>query len=443
MNLLVSNFKIYSKNQGFIMYLKNTSWLFGEKILRMTIGIFVAIWIARYLGPNQFGLLSYAISFVGLFTAISTLGLDNIIVRELVKNNFNRDSLLGTAFYLRLFGATLVLFFLVIALQISSINYETKYLIYIIASSTIFQSFNVIDFYFQSKIISKYIVYANVITFFISSILKVIFILNEASLITFAYLMLFDSFLVACGYLYYYHSKQLSINKWAFDMNIAIALIKDSWPLIFSGIIVSLYMKIDQVMIKEMLDNKAVGQYAAAVKLSEAWYFIPAVIATSLFPAILNAKKQSIELYYSRLQNLYDLMFWIAFMIALPMTFLSDWIINLLYGKEYYQAGAVLMIHIWTGLFVFLGVASSNWFLTENLQTFSLYRTIAGAIINISLNFILIPLYSIYGAAVASLIAQFIASYAFNAFNKKTIITFKLQTNSILLPLRLFGIKYE
>jgi O-antigen/teichoic acid export membrane protein len=224
--------------------------------------------------------------------------------------------------------------------------------------------------------------------------------------------------------------------------DIAISLLKDSWPLILSGVVISVYMKIDQVMIKEMMNNEAVGQYSAALRLSEVWYFIPMVIANSLFPAIINAKNQSEKLYYDRLQKLYDFMTWMAIFIALPMTFLSDWLINLLFGEEYHQAGNVLMIHIWASVFVFLGVASSKWFISENLQKYSFYRTLTGAIINILLNYIMIPLYGILGAAMATLISQSIASYFFNITNKKLRYTFLLQTNAILLPLRKLGVKF-
>jgi len=423
-------------------YLKNTVWLLSEKILRIIVGLFVGVWVARYLGPEQFGLFSYAQSFVGLFTAVATLGLDSIVVRELVKDETQRDKLIGTAFWLKIIGAFLVMLILAIAINFTSNDNQANILVFIIASSTIFQSFNVVDFYFQSKVMSKYVVFANLISLFLSSIIKIILLLNEASLVAFAWVIVFDSFVLACGFIYFYIKNSLSVLKWKFDKIIAIELLKDSWPLILSGVVISIYMKVDQVMIKEMLGNAQVGQYAVAVRLSEIWYFIPMVIVSSLFPAIINAKKDNEDLYYSRLQKLYDLMAWMGIVIAILMTFLSDWIVDLLYGAAYSQASSVLMIHIWTAIFVFLGVASSNWFVAENLQKYAFYRTLAGAIVNIILNFILIPIYSIYGAAVATLISQIIASYLYNGTNKKTLITFKLQTNAILLPLRKIGVKF-
>ena len=429
-------------HQGVRRYGVNTAWLFGEKILRMIVGLFVGVWVARYLGPKRYGLLSYAMSFVVLFTAISTLGLDGILVRELVKDESRRDELMGTAFLLKLVGAFTMLGLLAIVVNFTSNDNFTNILIFIIASATIFQSFNVIDMYFQSKVLSKYVVYANVISLFISSIVKIVLILYKAPLIAFAWVILFDSCVLACGFAYFFlkYSK-FKIQNLKFKKETAVSFLRDSWPLILSGIVVSIYMKIDQVMIKMMIGAEAVGQYAAAVKLSTAWYFIPVAITSSLFPAIINAKKQSEELYYARLQKLYDLMVWLAIAIALPMTFLSNWIVNLLYGSAYNQAGSVLMIHIWAGVFVFLGVASGKWFMAENLQKYSFYRTLAGAIINIVLNYILIPIHGIYGAAFATLVSQSTASYLFNMTNKKLRYTFLLQTNAFLLPFRKLGVK--
>jgi O-antigen/teichoic acid export membrane protein len=254
---VVSKLKSLKDNQGFMKYLKNTSWLFCEKILRMIVGLFVGIWVARYLGPEQFGLFSYAQSFVGLFTAFATLGLDGIVVRELVKDESRRDELIGTAFWMKLFGAFLVLMVLAVAVGFTSNDSLTNSLVFIIASATIFQSFNVIDMYFQAKVMSKYAVFANVISLLLSSMVKIYLIMIKAPLIWFAWSFLFDSFVLACGFLYFFlKNSKLSLKRWSFSKSVAFELLKDSWPLILSGIVVSVYMKIDQVMIKEMLGIK-------------------------------------------------------------------------------------------------------------------------------------------------------------------------------------------
>ncbi|MBL0687522.1 MAG: flippase [Sulfurospirillum sp.] len=431
---MLNKLKSLKNHKGFVKYFKNTSWLFMEKILRMTVGLFVGVWVARYLGPEQFGLLSYAGSFVGLFTAFATLGLDGIVIRELVKDETKRDELIATAFWLKLFGAFVVLGFLAIAINFTSNDTQTNYLIFIIASATVFQSFNVVDMYFQAKVMSKFVVYVNFISLFMTSLIKIALILNKAPLIDFAWVILFDSFVLACGFIYFFLKKtDFKISHLKFKKETAVSLLRDSWPLILSGIVVSIYMKIDQIMIKEMMDVKAVGQYAAAVRLSEAWYFIPIIISSSLFPAIINAKKVSEKLYYERLQKLYDIMVWMAIAIALPMTFLSDWVVELIYGGQYNEAGGVLMIHIWAGVFVFLGVASGKWFVNENLQMLSFWRAFYGMLINIILNIFLIPKYGIYGAAIAILLSQVVAAYIFDFFHYKTRNMFIMKTKAILI----------
>jgi len=427
---MLTKIKQLKNHQGFMKYFKNTSWLFAERILRMILGLFVGIWVARYLGPERFGLFSYAQAFVGLFSAIATLGLNGIVIRELVKYPEKEKELLGTAFVLKVFGAVLTLVLLYISINFTSNNSYTNSFIFIIASAVIFQSFNIIDFHFQAKVMSKYIVYTNSFSLLLSSLLKIILILNNASLISFAWVVLFDSIVLSLGYLYWYFrvEENFFLFQVVFSFELAKSLLKDSWPLILSGIVIAIYMKTDQIMIKEMLGNEAVGQYSAAVRLSEAWYFIPMIISSSLFPAILNA-----ELYYERLQKLYDLMVIIALSIAFPMTFLSDGLINLLYGNAYQEASSILMIHIWTGVFVFLGVASGKWFVIENLQKYSFYRTLAGAIVNICLNFILIPKYNIYGAAIATLVAQATASFLLDFFNKQTKKMFYMKMKTIFI----------
>ena len=416
---MITKLKSLLKHKGFIKYFKNTSWVLVEKIIRFTVGLFVGVWVARYLGPERFGLLSYAQSFVGLFTIIASLGLDGIVVRELVKNNNLNDEIIGTAFWLKLIAAFGVLLILAIAINLTSNDTYTNILIFIIASATIFQSFNVVDFYFQSKVMSKFVVYANIISLFLSSIVKITLILNEAPLVAFAWVILFDSFILACGFIYFYIKKNLKfkIKNLKLKIKTATSLLKDSWPLILSGIAISIYMKIDQVMIKEMMNAEAVGQYAAAVRLSEVWYFIPMVITASLFPAIVNAKKVSEKLYYGRLQKLYDLNFFIALILGLPVIVFSNFIVELLYGQQFNQSAQILSIHMFCGFLVFMGVVRGKWMLNENLQRYDLFIHIIGAIANIIFNYIFISLLGIIGAAYATLL-----SYIFTLFFSSLII---------------------
>lgn len=427
--------KPLTENKGFIKYFKNTSWVLFERVLRIFVGIFVTVWVARYLGPEQFGILSYAIAIVGLFSAFATLGLDSITVRELVKNETMQNQMIGTVFWLKLMGAISVLFFLYIFVSILPNDSNTNFIIFIIASSTIFQSFNVIDFYFQSKVLSRYVVYANIISLSLSSIIKIVLILFESSLISFAWVVLFDSFILSVGLIYYYFltNPLINIRFYKFSKDLAKSLLNDSWPLILSALLISVYMKIDQVMINSMLGSNSVGQYSAAVRLSEAWYFIPVVIAASLFPAVINAKQHNEIIYYTRLQQLYDFMVWTAILISIPVALYSDAIVNFLYGIEYSKTSNVLKIHIWTSVFVFLGVASSKWFVAENFMKLYFVRSLYGVLCNIAFNIILIPLYGIEGAAISTLFGQILVTYLSDLFSVKTRRNFIMKTKTLLI----------
>jgi len=180
-----------------------------------------------------------------------------------------------------------------------------------------------------------------------------------------------------------------------------------------------------------MLGDESVGVYSAAVRISEVWYFIPMVIAASVFPSIIEAKKQGEALYYQRLQKLYNLMVVLALAVAIPMTFLSELVVTLLFGNAYVQAGSVLSIHIWAGLFVFLGLASGKWFIIEGLQRYSFYRTLFGAVANIVLNLIMIPKFGVLGAASATVISYAIAGLFSDVLQKETRTIFKMKLRSL------------
>ena len=419
------------KQSNFRKYFANTSWILGERISRMGVSLFVGIYVARYLGPERFGLLSYASSFVGIFVALATLGLDEVVVRELVKTPEQRERILGTSFLLKLVGTLLMWAAILVAIPFTENDSQTNILIIIIAFGVLFQAFNVIDLSFQADVKSKYVVHAQFVQLIISSIVKIILVFNEAPLIWFASVFFLDAIVLALGLVFTYLHNSNKIFSWKWSYETSKNLLHDSWPLIFAGIVVSVYMKIDQLMIKEMLGAKEVGLYAAAVKLSEAWYFIPMAIASSLYPAIINARIFQKEVYYQKIQNLFDLMVWIAVSIALPTTFLSTLIVEFLYGKEYLGSSSVLIIHIWTGVFVFLGVASSKYLLAENFIKKTFYRTFIGALLNIIMNYYLIRIIGIEGAAISTLFSHFFAAYLYDFLDKDLRNMFIFKTKSL------------
>lgn len=396
---------------AFNKYLKNTGMLMFGKIGSLVIKMLVGIQIANYLGAFNFGILNGAIVYVALFAAVASLGLDQFTVKELHTYPQEHDRILGTAFGMRIIAGLLCIPVIYMAWQLHSLE-ETPYLFVLILSFTgFFQSFNTIDSYFQSEVQSKYIMQVQIVATLLAAIIKLVLIFNKAPLIWFVYASIFDFILLAWGYLMVYNRKGRRITLWKFDRALAKKLISFSWPLIISGIMVSLYMYIDQLMLHEMIGPDAQGLYTTAVSFSAAWYFVPTIVVSSLFPAILNARRDDPERYQKRLQNLYDIMVWLSMLFALIVAAASP-IIYKLFKPEYADAAPILAVHVWSGIFVFLGTANGQYLIAENLNKFTFIRTSVGAVINVLLNLWLIPLMGPVGAAVATLISYFIATFS-------------------------------
>jgi len=422
--------RINFKSESFKKYFKNTSWLFFERVLRIIITLVVTIYVVRYLGPKDFGLLSYVISFFWLFGAIAILGLENIAIRELVKHPEKRDELVGTVFFLRLLSGLTAIILTSLVLLIVQEDFFTSILILLASVSFLFQAFQSIEYYFRASVKAKYNAYAMFLSIVLASTLKVILILLEAPILYFVIAFTTEYFLLAIGFVGVYKLNHLKIFTWKYSKELSIALLKDSWPLILTGLVVTIYVKIDQIMIKHMMHEEAVGLYAAAVRICEAWYFIPVALCNSLFPAIINAKKVNEKLYNNRLQKLYDILVWLSIAIAILVTIFSSSIINILFGGEYSASSQVLTIYIWAGVAVFLGVASSQYLINENLTKLSFIRAFIGMILNIILNLILIPKFGIVGSAVATLVSYTAVTFLLS-FHRKFYIQFTMMLKSV------------
>ena len=309
---------LYEKiSPGLQKIVNNFSWLLAERLLTMMIALTIGIYSIRYLGVRDFGLLSYVISFVGIFDVIARLGLDSIVVRNLVREDSLTNQLLGTSWVLKIISITTIGLISILSFSSFSDNQETKWLVVIVVCSLIFNAFDVIDFWFQAKLLSQSMVIVRTIQITINSILKLIFIYLKLSVFAFAFLFIIDGLIKTVGMIIAYRQQKYLLSQWRFSLPLAKNLLSDSWPLILSSVMVTIYVRIDQVMLGIMADEKAVGIYAAAIRFSEIWYFIPIIICSSVFPAILKAKIQSQSLYSQRLQQLYDLLTWISLIIGL------------------------------------------------------------------------------------------------------------------------------
>ncbi|MDR0606484.1 MAG: flippase [Bacteroidales bacterium] len=411
---------------------ENVFWQTVDKIIRLVAGLFVGLWVARYFGVEMYGKLNYSIAYVSLFGAFATLGLDNIAIKNIVEEPQKIPQIIGSAIFLKILGGLILC--IVASISILWIRPEDRVvhiIVFILSIGTIFQAFNAIDFYYYAKVQAKYSMISKNAAFLIVTGIKIYLLLNRASLIQFAILgsleILLSSLFLVISYI---KSKEL-IKQWRVSRDYCTAILKQSWPLILSGFVIMVYMRIDQIMLGNMIGDDEVGIYSAAVRISEIWYFIPIIIANSVYPNLIKIKGSK-ELFEKRYLMLFRLMNCITIPVALIMTFSSNFVINLLYGEAYIASGTIFSIHIWAGIFVFLGVAAGGFYTIENLMILSFRRTLLGAIINVCLNFLLIPLFGGTGAAISTLFAQFTASYFVEIFSKKTRILFILKSKSFL-----------
>ncbi len=420
---------------GLQKVVSNTGWLFVDKIVRNGVGFLVLAWVARYLGPEQYGLLSYVSAFVVLFSAIATLGLDGIVIRNIVRDPSCTEGTLGAAFGLKLMGGMIALLLSIGAIALLRPGETlTCWLVGITAAGMIFQAFDVIDFWFQSQVQSRYVVYARNAAFSLVTVVKVALIFARAPLIAFAWAGLAEIVIGSLGLVVVYRMQGKDITAWQASLDKGKALVKDSWPLILSGVMIMVYMRIDQVMIGEIAGNAEVGVYSAAVRLAEAWYFVPMAIVGSVFPSIVEAKAISDELFYDRLQKLYNLMAFMAYLVALPVTFLGEWLVTLFFGAAYAGAGPMLSVLIWASLFVNLGVARSSFLTTMNWTRVHFMTVSLGCMINVALNYLLIPVYGGMGAVIASCIAYWFAAHGACFVYPPLFKTGRMLTRALLYP---------
>lgn len=391
-------------NPGFRKYLKNTGWMFAAQLMSI-FSLFINIWVARYLGPEGFGLLSYVLAFVGVFSFIANLGLADVIVRELVDRPDKRDKILGTSFVLLLFSSLTAFLVSLIATFIFEANSTSRVLIIIASSSFLFSSFSVIYNFFQASVLAKKNSLAQIITTILSSLFKVWAIVSGKGIEFFVFAFVLDYIIYAVIYVINYHLYGLKISSWSYDKQLFKGIFSASILLMFSAVAGYLLMKVDQVMIKAYLDEISVGYYSAAVRMSEAWYFIPGIICASLFPAIINAKKSSIDSYKKRLKSLYLFLLLSAVIIALVISLSSSFIIKLFYGQEFLKSVPVLQIYVWSGVGMFLITGINKYLLAENrLKELFIYNVVA-VVFNVLLNIYLLPRTGLLGAAWATLIS--------------------------------------
>lgn len=416
---------------------ENISWLLLDRAIRMFIGLFVGIWLARYLGPSEFGQLSFAVAFVSLFAVISTMGLNSIVVRDLVQRPSESNETLGAAFAIQFVGGTLATTFaIIVASVIQPDDSQITLFIVVLSFSLLFKPTEVIKYWYESQVRSRYVVWIESVVILASAAAKVLMILIGAELLSFIWLALIEAGMIGFGLVLIYLYQEPRTARWRVSLRRIGVMLEESWPLILSGVAIIIYMRTDQIMIGKIIGDEPVGVYSAALRISELWYMLPIIISGSAVPVLVGLYEQDADAYFRKLQNYFGYMFAYSAVVGAAVSIFSPWIIGGLFGSAYLDAVSILRIHVWTGVFVGMGVLSGHWFLLMGLSNHLLYRTLIGSIVNVSMNYFLIPRFGGVGAAWATLVSQLVSAYLFDFMFNKSRILFYMKSKSMLFVLK-------
>ena len=410
----------------------------------MVLSVVASSLIARYLGPQEYGMANYVISVVTLFTTFSTLGMQELTIKDFVNKDEEESTIIGTGIIIRIIGAIVLIILSQVTLYILN-GFNTTYQILgiIMGTCMIFKAFEVIEYYLQSQMNLKVSSIIRFITTIIVIIAKILVVVFRLGTVGFVCTYLCDAVVAALLFIIYYKFNK-PYEKWKFSKKYAKKLLSRCWYIALAGLLSTIYMRIDQVMLGKMLtDTTENGIYSAAVRIAEMWYFIPSAIIASFQPNINAMKKRKNEKgYIGLLQQLYDVIAVIGISFGIGITFFGWIAIDILYGAAYAEASKVLAVLVWAGLFATLGTARSVWLINENLQKYTIIYTLTGAITNVVLNYIFIPFIGAFGAAVATLVSQIVADLLTLMLFKNTRISSIMMLKSIFKNETLFnGIK--
>ena len=392
--------------------LRNTGWLLAERIVALVIGFATTLFVARYLGPTGYGRLSFLTAAVAFMAPIAGLGLAGLVTRDLVNNRRGESSILGSSVLLRLAGGVTALGILwSISLIGEWLPASDRPWLLVLAAAEILTAFAVVDAWFQARVLSRPIALARTVAHGAGALFKVALVAAQAKFGYFVVAQAVESALTSCAALAVYQKHSGRIREWRFSAAFARRILGESWWLIPSGFTAVIYLKLDQLMLGSMVNVQEVGVYAAAARLSEVWYFLPIALVQSFFPQLLNLRATDGKAYHARLQTLFGILFWLAFLVALVMTGAATPLVVTLFGEAFRPAGAILAIHVWAGLFIFMRALLSKWLIAEQLTRFSLVTHSLGAVVNVLANLILIPSFGGQGAAIATLLSYATASW--------------------------------
>lgn len=396
--------------------IQNAGWLIGGKLAQKTLSFLVGILTARYLGPDNYGLVNYAGAYVTFFASLCTLGLPNVLVQELVRHPDEEGMALGTALALRSLSSLLSAVMIVgVVLVVDAGAAETLWVVALSSLGLVFQTADTLQYWFQAKLQSKYWAIATVLSFGVSSAYKLALLMLGKGAAWFALATSVDY--LAAGMIALLAYRKNNGPKWSVSRKKAEKLLKSGGSFILSGLMVSIYSATDKLMLKRLLDEAAVGQYALASSLSLTWAFVLQAVIDSAAPAIFRAHGQDRDTFERRNRQLYALVFYLAVGMSLVICLLAEPLVRILYGEAYLPAVVPLRIVVWYAAFAYLGVARNAWIVCENRQKGLTPLYMAAAGINVVLNGMLIPRWGASGAALASLVTQMATTVVLPALN--------------------------
>ena len=417
--------------------LDNSFWLFCEQLLRMAAGLLVGIWMARYLGPERYGWLSYAMAAVGLVSSFTSLGVNAVVVRELAREPAQANAWMGTAFFVKSASASLGFLACVVLAWLHTAPADSvRPMIVIIALGMFFQTLDVIDLLYQAKGESRVSAWVRMAACVLANLFKVALILARAPVVAFAIAGVVELALSAAGWLWAARRHGWRTSDWCCERARVWALLHESWPLALSGLAIYAQAYFDQLVIGSRLGGSELGQYAAALRLVSVFGFVPTVVYTVTTPEITRAKRDDETLYHSRLYDLYRLMFGLFLLTALPLIVLGPTLVRLLYGASYAGAAVLLPWLAFRLFFTNMGVARSVFVTNEKLFRFGLLTAVAGAGVNILLNLLLVPRWGTRGAIISSFVSFGVSTFAFEPFQARARANLGLMLRAVLLPWR-------
>lgn len=391
-------------------FTQNTLWIIIQNIYTLFVGVFVLALVARYFGPKTFGEFNYASSIVALFTAFSTLGLQTLTVKSLLDKEYDEGTILCTSLLLRIFGGIFLCVISAITVRILQPSDKLLQAISVVLSiAMIFRASEAIDYWAQAYLKSKITSIARIISLTLTSLYKLYIVFSKGTLFQYAFATLLDAVVVGVFLFIAYFSIRTDRSEWKFKKNYAFDILKKCWYITISGLMITIYMRIDQVMLGSMIRDKTeVGLYAAAVNIAQMWYFVPSAIVVSFQSIIMGYHaKGDAEKYNYHMKGLYTVTTYVSLAFAIVISVFSPIIINIMYGSSFAKASSILIVSIWGGIFAIMGTARDVWLVSENLQQYTIIYSLAGCITNIIINIVLIPKYGAYGAAIATVITQF------------------------------------